>query len=260
MHQTTMGLVLRDVAYKEGDKILTVLTQTLGKVTVSARGCRRKGSQLAAGCQLLCWSEMVLYEFQGRWQLKEISPQQQFRGVGADLDRLSLGCYFAEVAECLAVEGLPATDLLSLVLNALYVLDQRPQIPLAQVKAAFELRCMCLAGYEPMIDGCAVCGRPVEGEGRFHLNEGVLHCPACRGEVGPGRCLSIAPAGLEAMRHIVWGDPKRLYSFRLDEVGLSQLAVLTEGYLIAQLERDFRTLDFYRQLTLAGKGGDHEKQ
>ena len=67
MHTTTKTLVLRSVDYKESDKILTLLTQDLGKVTASARGSRKKGSPLAAGCQLLCWSEMVLYDYQGRW-------------------------------------------------------------------------------------------------------------------------------------------------------------------------------------------------
>ena len=60
MHTTTKALVLRSVDYKESDKILTLLTQDMGKVTASARGSRKKGSPIAAGCQLLCWSEMVL--------------------------------------------------------------------------------------------------------------------------------------------------------------------------------------------------------
>ena len=66
MHTTTKALVLRAVDYKESDKILTLLTQDMGKLTASARGARRKGSALAAGCQLLCWSEMVLFEYRGR--------------------------------------------------------------------------------------------------------------------------------------------------------------------------------------------------
>ena len=37
MFLTTRGLVLREVRYKEADKILTVLTQHEGKVTVRAR-------------------------------------------------------------------------------------------------------------------------------------------------------------------------------------------------------------------------------
>ena len=40
MHLTTKALVLREVNYKESDKILTVLTADEGKLTVSARGCR----------------------------------------------------------------------------------------------------------------------------------------------------------------------------------------------------------------------------
>ena len=49
MHITTMALVLRTVDYKETDKILTLLTQDQGKLTASARGCRKKGSTIAAG-------------------------------------------------------------------------------------------------------------------------------------------------------------------------------------------------------------------
>ena len=43
MHLTTNALVLREVNYKESDKILTLLTEQEGKLTVSARGCRRHG-------------------------------------------------------------------------------------------------------------------------------------------------------------------------------------------------------------------------
>ena len=54
---TTQGIVLREVNYKEADKILTVLTRDFGKRTVKARGCRRKNSRLTAGSQLLVFSE-----------------------------------------------------------------------------------------------------------------------------------------------------------------------------------------------------------
>ena len=116
MHMTTKALVLRQVDYKESDKILTLFTQEQGKLTASARGCRKKGSALAAPCQLLAWSEMVLYDYQGRWTVKEASTERLFQGVRDDLERLALGCYFAEVAELLAVEGVASSELLSLIL------------------------------------------------------------------------------------------------------------------------------------------------
>ena len=248
MHTKTKALVLREVDYRESDKILTLLTQEQGKLTVSARGCRKKGSAIAAGCQLLAWSEMVLYDYHGKWSVKEAAAERLFQGVRDDLERLSLGCYFAEVAEALALEGIPSPELLSLSLNSLHALDRMGEKPLPLVKTAFEWRSMCLAGYEPLVEGCAVCGADPPAEARFHLREGVLHCATCRDRVGEGISMPLSGQALAALRHIVLGDPKRLFSFRLEGEGLRQLEDAGEAYLHTQLERGFRTLDFYKQI------------
>ena len=251
MHITTMALVLRTVDYKETDKILTLLTQDQGKLTASARGCRKKGSAIAAGCQLLAWAEVVLYDYQGRWSVKEAAVERLFQGVRDDIERLALGCYFAEVAELLAVEGESSPELLSLTLNSLHALDKMQEKPLALVKAAFEWKAMALAGYEPLIDGCDVCGASPPKEPRFHLREGVLHCAGCRDGVGEGISMPLSPQALAALDHIVHGDPKRLFSFRLEGEGLKQLADTAEAYLHTQLERGFSTLDYYKSLQLS---------
>ncbi len=250
MHTKTKALVLRSVDYKESDKILTLLTQELGKITVSARGCRKKGSPIAASCQLLAWSELVLYDYQGRWSVKEGETLRLFQGVREDLERFALGCYFAEAAEALAVEGLPSPELLSLTLNSLHALDQMPQKPLALIKTAFEWRAMCLAGYEPLFDGCAICGYNPPEKPQFHLKEGVLHCARCRDEVGEGISMPLNSEALAALEYIVHGDPKRLFSFQLEGEGLRLLGDTGEAYVHTQLERGFRTLDFYKQIQL----------
>jgi len=247
MHVTTKALVLRSVDYKESDKVLTLLTAEMGKVTASARGCRKKGSPIAAGCQLLCWSELVLYEFQGRWVVKEAVTEREFRGVREDLEKLSLACYLSEVTELLAVEGLPSPELLSLVLNSLHALEKLNK-PQQLIKACFELKAMCIAGYEPLLEGCAVCGCEQPDEPRFHLREGVLHCAPCRGELGDGVSMPLDGPALKAMEHVAWGDPKRLFSVVLGEESLKRFADLTEAYLHTQLERGFRTLDSYKSI------------
>ena len=53
---------------------------------------------------------------------------------------------------------------------------------------------------------------------------------------------------LAALRHIVYGDPKRLYSFRLGPEPLRRLGDAAEAFAAAQLERGFKTLDFYKSL------------
>ncbi len=251
MHQTVTALVLREVKYKEGDKILTLLSPELGKLTATARGARRKNSQLAAGTQMLCWGEFVLYEFQGRIQVKECSPIRQFTGLQLDLERFSLACYCAEVTELLAVEGMAAGELLPLMLNTLHALEKMEDKPLSLIKAAFELRAMCISGYEPQLEGCEVCGGEPE-EPRFHLREGALHCASCRPQMGEGISMPLSPKGVEGMRYIAWCNPKRLFGFSLEGDGLRQLGDIAEGYLLTQLERGFHTLDYYKSISLEG--------
>ena len=247
MHITTRGLVLREVKYKEADKILTILTPDGGKCTVKARGCCRKGSPLAASAQLLVYSDMTLFAYRDYFTLNEASSLQQFWGVKSDVEKLALGSYFAEVMEAVAEEGRGEEALLSLILNALYALAQLHN-PLAQVKAAFELKLLCLAGYEPLLDACAVCGVPEPREPCLNLPEGVLCCGSCKAGAGAGPFAPLAGETLAAMRHVVYGPPKRLFSFPADVVMLESMGRACEEFLTTQLDRGFRTLDFYKQL------------
>ena len=247
MHITTQALVLREVNYKESDKILTVLTAEGGKRTVKARGCRRKNSPLAASAQLLVYSDMTLFEYQERFTLNEAESIRQFWHMKSDVELLALGSYFAEVMEAVAVEGRPDPAALSLILNSLHALDKLNK-PQALVKAAFELKLMCLEGYEPLLDACAACGLPDPEKPRLDLVQGVLHCASCKDEVGEGASLALEGSTLAAMRHIVYGDPKRLFSFQLDPKGLDCLGRVCERFLLTQLDRGFNTLDFYKQL------------
>lgn len=247
MRLTTQGIVLRETNYKEADKILTVLTRDWGKRTVKARGCRRKNSKLTAASQLLVYSELTLSERGEFTTLTEADPLEQFWSVRQDLETLALASYFAEVAEASAQEGETCPELLSLLLNCLYALDTLKK-PRALVKTVFELRLLCLTGYEPLLDACAVCGAPEPLRARLHLSQGVLCCAACRGWLGGGVSMPLSPGALAAARYIVSGPPKKLFSFALAEESLRRLGQATEAFLMTQQERGFRTLDYYKQL------------
>ena len=244
MHLDVFAVVLRAVDYKETDRILTLLTDQSGLMIVKAQGCRRKNSPLAAPTQLLAYSHMTLFEYRDHYSIKEATVQEQFLGVRDDLAKLSLASYIAEVAQSVGVEGEANPELLSLTLNSLYALDKLHK-PLELVRAAFDLKCMSIAGYAPLLDACAVCGLPQPVEPRLNLQEGVLHCKSCKGEVGPGQSLPLTAEMLAAARHIVYGDAKRLFSFQLPPDQLAPFAALASAYLTTQLERGFKTLDFY---------------
>ena len=99
MFKTTKALVLREVKYKEADKILTVLTEDEGKMTVKARGALRTSCKYGAAAQALCFSEMTLFGNAGKWSINEAETIEQFLPLRSDIELLALGSYFAEALE-----------------------------------------------------------------------------------------------------------------------------------------------------------------
>lgn len=247
MYLTIKGLVLRVAAYNDTDALLTLLTHTHGKLTVKARGLRRKNSPLVAPCQLLAYGEFTLFEYRGMYTINEAQSIELFHVLRKDLQKLSLGTYLAQVAEVLCQEDIPNPELLSLVLNCLHALSKL-SVNEALVKAVFELRCACLSGYMPDLSGCAHCGEVFSD--RLNLSEGTLECSSCRALGTGGLRMPLNPGALEALRYICHCDAKKLFSFQIGEDTLQCLGQLSETYLITQLERGFATLDFYKSLRI----------
>ena len=119
----TCGLVLRETVTRDADKILTVLTPDRGRLSVIARGARRKGSRVAAACQLLAYDEMTLRRKGECYYLAEASTIELFDGVRQDIEKLALAAYFAELTEAVCQDAMAAADMLPLLLNALFAAD-----------------------------------------------------------------------------------------------------------------------------------------
>ena len=190
MYYKTEGIVLRETQYRDADKILTVLTRDYGKITLKARSVRKNTSQLKSACQLLSYSEFIYQDYGGYFTVKEATCREMFEELRSDVEKISLGFYFAQVAEALSEEDSPNPSLLSLLLNSLYVLAKK-NLPQLLVKTAFEWRIACLAGYEPDLSGCAVCGD--DAPDRFNVRCGVLQCHGCQSGDLPGLRMPISP-------------------------------------------------------------------
>ena len=243
MYINTMGLVLRETAYKESSKILTILTGTQGKLTVTAHGALRRNSKLAAATQLLALSEMTLFCNRDRWTMTEARSVELFRGLQLDVEKLALGSYFAELTEAVADEDSPNQVLLPLCLNSLFALSEGVKES-TYVKPAFALRLMAASGFEPLISHCVMCGCEEPERAILDLQGGTLYCAECTRVDGA----AIGRGALQAARHILNCDQKKLFSFTLGDVSLREIASAAEGYLLTQLDRRFRTLEFYKQL------------
>jgi|GEM_PF-12414 len=290
MYINTTGIILRETAYKESSKILTVLTGGEGKITVNARGALRRNSKFTAVTQLLVFSEMTLFSSRDRWTLTEARSIEQFSGLRGDVALLALGSYFAELAEAASDEDSPSVQLLPLCLNSLFALSEGIKPP-AYVKAAFELRLMAILGFTPLLSHCAACGSDAVERAFLDFSGGVVYCADCaRAEaafpgdggagvvrdgagvvrdgaavVGEGAVAGskavfgssialgsgavLGSGALNAARYVIGCEPKKLLSFSVSDAALRELGAASEGYLLAQLDRRFRTLDYLHKMS-----------
>ena len=247
MFNTVNALVLRETKYKEADRILTLMTDREGKITVKARGALRKSSRTAAATQQLTYSEMTLFGNRGRWTVNEALVREPFDGLRQDMDKLSLGCYFAECLEAVSVEDQPEPELLQLGLNSLYALS-RGLYPQEHIKAAFEIRLMCLAGYTPELSACARCGSTEPEEPMLSLDNGTVCCRSCSG--GMGETAALCPDSLSAMRYICSAPAKQFLSFGIGDNALLRLGSASERYLLKHTERRFSTLEYWKKIRI----------
>lgn len=134
MYLNTKGLVVRVTHYNDTDAILSVLTPNHGKLSVKARGLRRKNSPLIGPCQLLAFAEFTLFEYKNFYTINDAHSIELFSPLRKDLQKLSLGSYFAQAAETMSQEDMPNPELLSLALNCLYALSKL-DVPETLIKA-----------------------------------------------------------------------------------------------------------------------------
>ena len=244
MFRTENALILREVRFKEADRILTALTADAGKLTLAAHGALSKKSRIAAATQQLTYAELTLFEKNGRYTVREGVTKEAFQGLRMDLERLALGSYFAECLEQYAGEDQPEPELMQLGLNCLYALSEG-LYSAEKIKAAFELRLMTEEGYAPAGEFCAVCGRTDIKEPVFALEDGQTVCRGCR---KTGKTLPLSENALAALRYLVRAPGKKLLSFRLADEDLHLLADVAENWLLQCSGRSFPTLTYYKNL------------
>lgn len=242
--ETVKGIVLRVVSTGDGNNLLTVLTGSRGKITLSAPGSRSVSSQRHAICQPFSYGELFISERKSdRWYLKEGTLEENFYPLREDLARFALAGYLADVALQVATEEEEQEELLRLLLNTLYVLCYRDK-PVWFVKAIFEWRLAAILGFEPDLFSCMDCGRQ-DVPFAFVIEEGQVICTECMMKEGS---LPAHPvdASLPLLRSLLRVPLQKLYSFEADEGMRWEMSSLCEKHLLTHLEYTPSTLQFYR--------------
>jgi DNA repair protein RecO (recombination protein O) len=249
----TEAIVLRRVAFREADLVLTLFTRTHGKLSALARAARASQRRFGGGLGLLAVLEVEISRRPGSElaTLGGATLKQSFARLASDLAAFAHASYATELTRELIPAEQPDVGAFDLLIELYVALAAGASRSLLR---AFELRLLAELGLAPVFDRCAVCGASgaeLERRALFDPDRGGAVCARCgassrgvgvRPLVEPARQLLLraqrAPSLASAQRLAV--SPPQV------EMDARDLILALLGH---HLGKPLKSLEFVRQLS-----------
>lgn len=244
MQEDYTGLVIKTLTVGEADRLITILTDKKGIVSAFVKRAKSLKNSNASATQLFCYSKFSIYKGKNSNSVNSTSPIKVFFNINKDIEKLTVSQYFCELAMILAPNEVKSEDFLRLMLNSLHLLANTDKHTYL-VKSVFELKSLCLSGYMPDLIGCKNCRKYADDFMYFNPNKGVIHCKQCNTD---SKSVKLDLATLTAMRHIIYSEFNKIFSFTLPENKIRLLSDITQAYVLSITDKEFKTLNFLEQI------------
>lgn len=233
------GIVVREAPNGEKGKLLYILTETLGVVTVVAKGARNISASYLKSAQLFAYSTFTVYEKNGFRTLTEAALIEGFYGIRKDILALAFASY---ACESCSVTAVPEDSLnLRLLLNTLFAASNS-LAPIPVIKAVFEFKLCCTLGFLPELNNCADCANQPVG---FDYS---TFCVVCASHYNKASCVPMSAPLLKALRFIRDVDFSRMLAFTTDTETYRSLFEFCEKYFLLSTDIHPKTLDFLKSI------------
>lgn len=231
------GIVIKEVQYKDNDKIITILTDTLGKVSCIAKGAKKTNSPILANAQYLVYNEFVLYKRNNFYYINSATVVDTFYNLRVDLDKLEIVFDFTRLLQKVTDENQDTENILKLFLNTLYILNKLDKNK-DLVIATFRIKLFCILGFIPSIVKCSSCGQAFKELNSkdsvyYDYVSNVFCCNECVKDKDKRRYIKINKVTLIAIEYIMKSNIKRVFSFELKSI--NELKLFSEVYTDAMI-------------------------
>lgn len=237
----TKGIIIAENNMNDYDKMLTMLTPGMGKISCAAKGARRTKSLLLGGTQFLCFADYVLYKSGDIYTINSCESIEIFYNIRTDLDKLKYAVHITKIITEVTQENQNSYKILQLFLNTLYVISEK-NMNLDLVLAIFKLKLLSIIGFMPNIRCCSNC-KTVEEIDSFSFKQNGFLCKTCAK-------LDTSSVHLSentkcAIQYIVMSEPKKIFSFNMPENDLKELQLISKIYFDEKLEKEFKLEDIF---------------
>lgn len=237
------GIVLKNMNLGESDKIITLLSDKLGKVDAVAHGSRKGSSSLMASTQPFCYGEYMLYKGKNLYTLSQSSIIESFQQVLLDFQKLMYGTYYLELTDNLVIKDVKNISMLALLIKTLYILING-DVDDELLKAAVNFKAISISGYMPEINCCVKCGNIVDS-GYFSIENGGMVCFKCKDKEYHYGINKDTLQILHTLKNIKLED---LRNIKYDRKNIEYVDKIITSYIIYYSEKDLKSLKILNQI------------
>ena len=235
------GIVLQESNMGDYDKMVTILTPNLGKISCAAKGARRPKSLLLAGTQLFCFADYIMYKGTSTYHINSSETIEMFYNLRTDLDKLKYAIHVNKIIQDVTDENENCYNILQLYLNTLYTISEIDK-DMDLIISIFKLKLLCLLGFTPRIIECVSC-KQKENLNFFSIRDNGLKCEEC-GRVDKS-AINISQSTANAIKYVVTAPSKKLFSFNLKNESLEEFKLVVKVYFDEKLEKVYKIEDLF---------------
>ncbi len=223
------AIVLRSFPLGEGDRLVSFLSRSDGRLKGVARGAQRLKSQFGSTLESLSHIRIWFYERETRdlVRISQCELLESFYAAQSDYTKSIALALVSEIVETVLPEHEATDSVFRLTLLVSRALSQAAAIWLPLTY--FALWSTRLAGWLPSFERCQNCGKPFGPGGSYSMTTGEMVCPDCR--IGGERIT----AELLKLGRRIMGE--KLGSFSEAPPSENELKVLLK-YLLDIIERE----------------------
>lgn len=238
--------MLRSQNLGEGDRLISLLSPTEGKIRATARGARRGRSSLVAGTMPFVHGRFQFFRGRELDSLRQVEIFATHLAIQNNLASMTVASFMAELLDHTTAARQPAERMFSLLVAALEQLrNLQETADLQNLLFAFELKLMDVLGFRPRLDQCLQCGRRAEVLDTWFLSPaaGGLLCPQCATLATAGG-VRLAVQERKALQHFLANPLSRACVLQLTPAARMSLAVALRMYVDFYVNHKLRSLPF----------------
>ncbi|MBI3450986.1 MAG: DNA repair protein RecO [Acidobacteria bacterium] len=248
--RTAEAFVLDAVPWRERDKLVTLFTESDGKIRGLAHGAARSVKRFGGRLERLNRVRVGYFEKEGQEivRLDDVELIEAAFALQKEIVVAASLAYVSEIAGEFVREKEPDRRYYRLIGATLDAF--RGGATAAVVLRYFEYWTARLHGIFPDLDACDRCGADLSGQGaRVSVTEGAAMCPGCaRG--APERTLPLSVAALSVAAAFRRAKPAALPDAVFPRRALDEIAAATNSALVSFVGHPFRSSAFLDQVLM----------